>query len=274
MLEILQNFESAIGGPARLSPWVLIGAGSAAVLVGLFVWLGGLGFRRLLLAVAGAVSGGVLGFFIVGRSIIWAVVLAGAAATTATLIEKLFFAALAAALAAALGFVVLARPYMGNSQSAMPTDRDKTPAQGTTMSMGDSIEKIGAHLADLCGQVRKVCAQMPARNWVIIAVLAAVAIVAGFSLRRLTPALCCSVIGTMLIFAGMISLLWHKGSAPVGSIRSKPSFYAAVFVGMTVFGTIEQLLLCRHTRTQSQGKEQAGSDPEKAERTRRNRPKP
>ena len=53
MLEIAQNFEQVA---AEFRPVVLIGPGLAAVWVGLFVWLGGLGVRRVLLAVVGAIT--------------------------------------------------------------------------------------------------------------------------------------------------------------------------------------------------------------------------
>jgi hypothetical protein len=55
----------------------------------------------------------------------------------------------------------------------------------------------------------------------------------------------------MLIFAGMILLLLHKGSLPVSNIYSKPPFYGAVFVAMTGFGTIEQLVLCQRAKRDS-----------------------
>jgi len=263
MLEILQNFESAVGGTARLSPLVLIGPGLAAVLLGLFVWLGGLGLRRLLCTVAGAVSGGFLGFFIIGRSVIPAIVLAGMAATAATVFERLFFTILAAALVAVLGVVVLARPYIENSPPAIPADQDNTSAQGATMSLGESIDRISAFLVDAGEKIKYGCSQMPRGSWGIIAVAALASIVAGFWLRRLTPALCCSVIGTMLVFAGMILLLSYKGAAPVSRMGTRPSFYITVFIAMTVFGTIEQLLLCRHARAQAKGKRQAGHDKQK-----------
>jgi len=66
MLEILQDFESAVGGDVGLSPLVLIGPGLVCVIVGLFIWLGGLGFRKLLVAVVGVIIGSMCGFFIVG----------------------------------------------------------------------------------------------------------------------------------------------------------------------------------------------------------------
>lgn len=160
MLETAQNFERTAG---QFNAIILIGPGLICVLVGLFVWLGGLGFRRILAAVAGAVSGGICGFFMTGRNIMLTIILAIAAAVIAIVIERIYTAI------------------------------------------------VGA----------------------------------GFFFRRLVPALCCAALGTILIFAGMILLLLHKGSMPVSYISSRQPFYAVVFAAMIAFGTIEQLLFCR-----------------------------
>ena len=62
-------------------------------------------------------------------------------------------------------------------------------------------------------------------------------------LWRVGSALCCSLMGTICIFAGMILLLIFKGSLPITTIGSKPTFYLTVFGGMTAFGTVEQIFL-------------------------------
>jgi hypothetical protein len=84
--------------------------------------------------------------------------------------------------------------------------------------------------------------------------------VGGFSFWQLASALCCSALGTVLIFAGMILLLLNKGSMPVGIISRRSSFYAAVFAAMMVFGTIEQLLLCRQPKASSAAGSQTGKN--------------
>ena len=71
MLEIAQNFEAIA---TRLRPVVLVGPGLFFVIVGLFVWLGGLGFRKALAAVVGTVGGGICGFFVAGRNIAIAII--------------------------------------------------------------------------------------------------------------------------------------------------------------------------------------------------------
>lgn len=178
MLEVLQNFEQAA---VQFDSIVLVGFGLAAVLLGLFVWLGGLGFRKILVAVTGAVGGGVCGFFITGRNVMLAMLLAVAAAVIATALEKI--------------------------------------------------------------------------------------LVTGSLFWHLASALCCAAMGTILIFAGMILLLLYKGAAPISYIIGKQSFYIAVLIAMTAFGTIEQLLLCQRAKKQLIRKKGANKGGKKSEET-------
>ena len=214
MLEIAQNFEQVAAG---FRPIVLIAPGLAAILVGLFVWLGGLGVRKVLLAIVGAITGGICGFFIIGRNIASALILTAVAAVIAIMFEKIFITILTAGLAAVFGFAILARPYIESSP-------------------------------DFSAEIKQACLQMPMYCWAIIVTLAVIFILAGFFLWRLTSALCCAAFGTLLIFAGMTSLLLYRGAAPITCIYSRTPFYAAVFAAMTAFGTTEQLLLCQRDK--------------------------
>lgn len=220
MLEIAQNFEQTA---AKLNTIVLISLGLTCTTVGLFVWLGGLGFKKLLVAVAGAVSGCICGFFIIGRNIISAVTLAALAALIAAALERVFIIILVAILATVFSFTFLAKPYIENA-------------------------------TDFSTAIKQACLQMPAYSWVIIAVPIVILILAGIHLWRLTSALCCAALGTMLIFTGMILLLLYKGAMPISWVSRRTSFTAAVFVAMIAFGTIEQLLLCPSDKEKSIGK--------------------
>jgi len=268
MLRILQDFETAIGGAVRLSPLVLVGPGLAAVIVGLFIWLGGLGFRKLLVAVAGAICGGICGFFAIGQNIVSAAFAAVLAAALAMVFERLFIAILTAALAAVFAFVVLAGPYVENSQQATPISPGEVSVQGPAISTRESVEKMKAYIINAGQRIKHAGLQMPVYRWAIIMVLALIFIVAGFYLWRLASALCCSVLGTTLIFAGMILLLLYKGALPVSIICSKTSFYVTVFIAMTAFGTSGQLLLCKRSKTRSAGKRQIDKNKQEPNRTK------
>lgn len=224
MLEILQNFERT---GDQLSPTALIVLGMVCVLTGLFIWLGGLGFRKVLVAVAGVGGGAICGFLIAGRNVILAMVLATVAVVIAIILEKIFITIMSAALAAFLGFAVLAGPYVEDAEG-----------------------------------LKQTCSQMPLYSWVIISALIIIFIVAGFFFWRLTSALCCATLGTILVFAGMILLLSYKGSEPIGHISSAKPYYTIIFAAMVAFGTIEQLFLCRSAKDKLKSEKGANKDKE------------
>ena len=228
MIEIFENPEQMI---SELSPAFLVGGGIGTVLAGLFTWLGGLGFRKYLVAIAGAFAGGISGFFITGRNTVLAFVSAGGGVVIALVLEKIFITVMAAVLAAVLGFAVMGRICVGQADS-----------------------------------LKQACSQMPVYSWAIIAALVIISIAAGFFFRRLISALCFAAFGTMLLFAGMILLLSYKGTEPISYISEKASFYGMVFAAMTAFGTIEQLLLCRFAKAKAKREEKAGKSQQKVEK--------
>ncbi len=258
MLEILQDFESALGGAVRLNPLVVVGAGLAAVIAGLFIWLGGLGFRKPLVAITGAISGGIAGFFIIGRNYTSAAFTAALAAVIAIVFERLFMAILTAVLVAVFAFIILAGPNIEQAQEPSSVRPAEIPPYGSTLSVRESTEKMKTYIIDAAQKLKQACLRMPVYYWAIILVMVLIFIVAGLFLRRLASAFCCSTLGTTLIFTGMILLLLNKGALPVSRIRSKPSFYATVFIAMVAFGTFEQLLLCKRLKSRSAGKRKAG----------------
>jgi hypothetical protein len=54
--------------------------------------------------------------------------------------------------------------------------------------------------------------------------------------------------GTALVFAGLTALLILKGSKPITLMEQQGKFYGLVLLGMTAFGTLEQLVLCPSPR--------------------------
>jgi hypothetical protein len=243
MFEIFQIFERTSG---RINPVILIAPGIMAVIAGLIVWLGGLGFRKVLSAILGAVIGWVVGFFVIGKSMIAASVLAVAAAITATVLHKMIIIILAVSLAVTLGFVVasLGGPYLGVTEQAGPAFTNPVPSDGPTLNVTESIKAIKAYIIGVGDQVQQTVIQMSFIGWAIIGVTIIIAIVALVYLWNLTSALCSAVLGALLIFAGMVLLLLYKGAMPVTVIDQKAPFFAAVFGVMIAFGTIEQLVLC------------------------------
>ncbi len=246
MLEILKNLESAMSGTEWLSSGVLLGAGIAAVVLGLVIWLGGLGLRRVLSVIAGAATGGILFFLMVGRGSAPALIAAAVTGIFALEFERVFIAIFAAIMAIALGLSFQIGPHVENVQAVKAIDQDpNAPASvpHSTVSSGRSVDKLGDYAADTGKSIRLACSLMPVRKWAIIVVLATIFIIGGCILQRPTLALSFSILGTTFIFAGMILLLLHKGAAPVAHISGKSSIYTGVFAVMVGLGTAEQLVL-------------------------------
>ena len=242
MVEFIQHFEQIA---ARFRPAVLIVPGLAAVLFGLLIWLGGLGFRRFLAAVVGALIGGICGFFMAGHNVTAAMVSTGLGAGLGAIFKKIFIILLTAAIAALAGFVILNWPSIENADSLKQFPNYRTPADNEQFDIRQAIEIVTDYAAAAGDTLRQVYSQMPLHSLAIIAALGVAFIIAGLFLWRIISAFCCAVVGTTLIFAGMILLLLYKGSEPLSRIYHSASLYAAVFAAMTGFGTIEQLLLFR-----------------------------
>jgi len=268
MLEIAQNFEQTA---ASFSPIILIAPGLICVIVGLFVWLGGLGLRKLLVVVVGAVGGGILGFFVIGRNVMSAMISAGVGAVIAIIFERFFITMLAAALAVAIGIVVLAGPYIENPQEPIqdyyPFNQDKIWNRSPYTNLHESIHIVKVYAVFFSDRIKQACSQMPLYNWAIIAVLVVIFLTGGFYFWRLTSALCCATLGTLLVFAGMILLLLYKGAEPISSIGRRTLFYAAVSIVMIVFGTTEQLLLCPWLKSKAIRRKEAKKDKQRRDET-------
>lgn len=243
MLEIFLNFERTA---VHFSPQVLIGMGLAAFITGLFVWLGGMGFRKILAGAAGAIAGGVCAFLITGRNLAVTGISAALTALAAIVLERLFIAVLIAVFAAAIAFFILAEPTLEKSHKTSSVLHSEIKNRDEKLTAAQTAEVMRRYAADSGDEIKQIAAKMPLQNWAILAGLSVIFIIAGFFLKRVAAALCFATLGTILTFAGMILLLLYKDTVPVSCIIGKLPYYTTVFAAMTVFGTVEQLLLCRY----------------------------
>jgi len=245
MLEIFQNFEQLTG---RISPSVLFGAALAVLLPGLFIWLGGLSLRKIIVMIAGAVSGCVVGLYVIGRNLFSASLSAALAAVSALIFEMVLIPLLAAVFASAVAFAVLAGPYFEPVETT--TTQNEMSEQTTKADLGESIEELKAFAFDAGKKIKQAGIKKPKQKWAIVAAPAVICIVGGIILWRLTSALFFSVLGTMVVFLGIILLLSYKAIEPVGHVRGNPLIYGIVFIAMAASGTIVQLLLSKSTKKQ------------------------
>lgn len=245
MLEVLESLERVA---VRLSPIVLVLPGLILTALGLFVWLGGLGFRRLLMGLVGALAGGVLGYSLAGRNVVVTVAAALALTFVAAIFQRLFAAVILGVLAAAVVFLVLAWPFLQPSGLTVSGQVDPV-ADDAKATVKESLEIIESHWNDLAAKVRHAAGELPPPKWLVVAVVGLGILALGFVFRRLGGALSCATVGTVLVFLGLVLLLMFKGSTPVTRIESRAGFYGLVFASMVGFGTLEQFVLCRRAES-------------------------
>ncbi len=263
MLEIVQHLEQSA---ARFNPPILIASGLVCVAAGLFIWLGGLGFRKLLVPTVGAIAGVACATLMFAQNITLTLIFAAIAAVIARIFEKAFIIILTVVLAVAFCFAILAgacTEYDRDSFTAQP-EYEKQMLTGT-FSASRTVEAIAAYVDDLVIEIEHIASQMPLYYWAIITALAVIVIIAGLYFWRLTSALCYATWGTLLVFAGMIFLLLYKGAAPVSHITGRILLYAAVFIAMAAFGTIGQLILCRPIKQKQVRKKQTKKNAEQSD---------
>jgi hypothetical protein len=240
VVEILKSFEQAAG---RFSPMVLIVPGLAMVALGLIAWLAGMCVRRLVLAFVGAAAGGLAGFFAGGQNPAIAGVAAAGGAIVVAALPRLSFAVLFAVLGVAVVFGVMTRAQLIEGQRTFSGRQDAGRGE-EALTVPQSLNALRILASDVGDCIKSATGNLDPAGEAILAAVGAGLLLGGLLLVRLTGAFVCSVLGAALIFSGLIALLILKGSAPIALVQKQGAFYGLVLLGMTAFGTLEQLVLC------------------------------
>lgn len=270
MLEILKNFEQIA---ARLSPAVLVVPGVVLVALGLVTWLGGLGFRRPVLGLVGAALGAGIALTVVPGQAAPAVLVAFLTGLIGLLFQRFFAAVLLGLLSFVVAFTIVAWPVLQAGQSSSIVTADLGVGE-RKLTVAESRDVVRTTSLDLTDRVRSAGRALTPGHWAIAAAAGAGLLALGALFHRFGAAVACAVLGTALIFAGLIMLIMHKGSMPVARMETRAAFYSLVFAGMAAFGTLEQLVLCGRTEQQKQQRktsQKKGSRKNKSDKGWRNR---
>ncbi len=240
MIEILKSFEQVA---SRFSPPVLMVPGLVMVALGLVAWLGGMCVRRPMLALLGAATGAIAAVLVYGRNPVVAGPAAAGGALFGALLPRLSAALLLAAFGMALALAVMTR----SPDVAEPKAPPKLPEVGQEqeqLTMPESLDAVQAYALNITDRICSAFCALERPSQARLAAVGLVLLVLGLFLVRLAGALTFSALGTALVCAGLIALLILKGSDPITLMERQGRFYGLVLLGMTVFGTLEQLALC------------------------------
>jgi hypothetical protein len=266
MVEIFKSFEQVA---VRLSPIVLVLPGLTSAALGLFIWLGGLGFRMLLLALMGAVTGAFCSLWMVGQNPAAMLLLGLLGTAMAVVFQRFFTAALLGALAGIIVFLVVAWPFLAGPEGTLIGQPDAEAEVGTpVLSTEESLNVIRAYTLDVTDAVKGGATQMAASRWAVVAATVLTFLLVGLLFRHTGGALSCAILGTEMIFVGLILLLMFKGSRPVTRLEARAPFFGLVFAAMVGFGTLEQWILLRRADQRVQG-ESKKSQPQKKQGRKR-----
>ncbi len=253
------------------SPAVLALPGLAMVVLGLVTWLAGMCLRRLVPGAVGALAGGMVGLFACGRNPVAAGLTAGGGAAFGAILSRLFVAVVLAILGVAVAFTVLAGTDLVQEPGTLLGGRNADRADGR-FTVAESLEVVQIYVLDVKDRVRAIARRLAPVDLAVIAAVGVGLLAAGLLFERLAGALTYSLVGSGLVFAGLILLLILKGSAPITRMEQQGALYGLVLLGMAAFGTLEQLLLCpRVARRRDVPPGKSGSDQQESKHGWRNR---
>jgi len=285
MNELLLKIQDAC---LQLNGWHLAIPGVAAVIMGLFLWLGGARYAFFVVGILGALVGAALGFalsqwFNLQPSLAVSV---GAAvfAIIAILMQQtviLILAALIFALACGMTYMggrvsqpefqdqllQLNQRYTERSPADQIQNRDTTtlsedlkaplpfdwgdqePTEGGLHTQG--IQKLKDILNALFASASEN------RNmlflWAVVG--GAGGLLIGFLLKKIIMALCCSMVGPTCVITGMLALFLAKKIEVCSTLQDRPKLLLSVFVAMVFFGFPLQLFITGRAKKKSKDAE-------------------
>jgi hypothetical protein len=256
MLDILTQFEQAA---QAYSPMVLRVPGLVAVLLGIFLWLGGSLSARTSVAVVWLLLVAGVGVFFVTPLVSVGV---GVMVSVAAMVLKRFSAGVLTSLLVTFVVFVVACQYTGpgakRESRRVQAARTSVPA-AETLGMSDTVEHLKRMVAGVCRAAVRVGQTLEVRYQVVLGVTAFFSLLMGCVLQRPAEALSCAGAGVLLIWGGMVLMLLSKGAMPLTGLLTHASTCAAAIPVMIGVGALEQLMFCARPAHQNKdGKADAG----------------
>ncbi|MCP4707424.1 MAG: hypothetical protein GY869_02265 [Planctomycetes bacterium] len=285
MNELLLKIQDAC---LQLNGWYLAIPGLAAVIMGLFLWLGGARYAFFVVGVLGAMVGSAAGLAVSQ----WfdlqlpLTVSVGAAvfAIIAILLQQtviLILAALIFALACGMTYMghnvsqpefqdqllQLNQRYTEKALSNQIQNRDTTTLSGDLKAPlpfdweDQETTEGGLHtqgiqkLKDIFNAL--FASASDNRNmlflWAVVG--GAGGLFIGFLLKKIIMAFCCSMVGATCVISGMLAMFLAKKIEVFSSLQDRPKLLLSVFVAMVFFGFPLQLFITGRAKKKSKDAE-------------------
>lgn len=197
---------------ATLPRIVLMAAAITIIALGIFVWFGGFGFKRILYIIVGAFCGGACSLVITGVNplLVTAMVVGGAFA--AYMLQETFLAFVIAFLAAVHGYETLIKPCFRNTK-------------------------------ELIDVLRTIAIGVPFYNWPILLGVALAPFAIEASWFAGASAGFTSGAAGVMFFTGASMIMKRYDYDPAAMVMSNGSRVLLVLAGITIVGMVVQMLI-------------------------------
>jgi len=245
MLDVFQLFEqSGLAYDTR----VLVMSGLVAVLLGIFLWLGGSLFARLSVGIIWLLLAAGVGIFFLNPL---AAIGFGLIGSIIVMVFKRFSTGmLTSVLMAFMAFLVVCQ-YAGSFETAKDDGSGKSYQQsgppikkGSSLDAGETFAHLKLMISDVCKSCIQVGRDLDVKYQGIVGITGFFTLLIGCTLPRLADAASFATAGTLLIWGGMVLMLLSKGATPLTGLFTRAGMYVAMMSAMIGVGALEQLLFC------------------------------
>ncbi len=248
MYEVIEYYQSLA---AKFDSRMMLVPGMAVVVLGLCIWLAGLRWRKVLGATAGGIVFIAIGLCLGDYGCLMLLVVSVIGMAVGALVEKTTLGIFGVVMSAI--FVLIIVSFFCGSMDVQNYPRwPQYEEPGVVIGCSQSVEitrTTGAFV------LSKMIENIKSASLISIGAAVIAMLIAGFVaviMPRVFIAFISSSLGSAVIFAGLIMLLFYKGFRLVGYISDKMPFYAILVFVMLVFGAMVQLVLSPSAAEQTQ----------------------
>jgi hypothetical protein len=241
MSEAFQHLQRVV--PLAV-PLLVVVPGIICVLGGLCVWLGGLKWSKFIACLLGGICGLVCAFLFTDGKL---AVLGGAAVIWmffGLIFKRITIAFAGAVVVTAICLLAFAWGDLDANLNSSYLEFAKVIAASESEQVRADLIEIGKQFAFFSGKVIESVRTIGTVRFVLSVSVGLAIFIGGFLKGKIVAAASCSLIGTLLVFHGMILLLMYKGATPLTIIYMKAQYYGIAAAVMVVVGTAVQLMLC------------------------------
>jgi len=243
----------------------LLGVGAGTTIVGLLLWLVGTYFSSAIIGILGAAVGSFCGLLVsqwlnvdsLLSMIIGAVVLCIAA----VLFRNIIIIVLALIVFALVGGTTYSSIVLGNPPDHQQNAQLDTYPVSSFSNMDSTmrlsyVKKISTEQDSFTGKLKTLLkdtmSTMSPHKWkLLISILlgGAGGLLAAWLVKKFVVALCCSIIGSLLVLLGVESLVMAAGFQMCNAFQGHRLILTLIYCAMVIIGTFVQLILFRSQKT-------------------------